>query len=45
MESYGAIFETPDQAGMPSRLVYGNWHDIGPHLGLAYRAWEGKRVS
>src|SRR6185312_11669634 len=34
--SLGAAFETPEQAGLPPSLVYGNYHDIGPRLGIAY---------
>lgn len=41
--SYGMKFESYEQAGLPQKLVYNNWHDIGPHLGFAYRALEGRR--
>jgi hypothetical protein len=43
LQSEGAKFETAQQAGLPPRLMYNNWHDIGPHLGLAYHALEGKK--
>jgi len=43
LESMGARFETAQQAGVPTRLTYNNWHDIGPHLGFSYHALEGKR--
>jgi len=41
LQSYGAKFETADQAGLPSKLVHDNWRDIGPHVGFAYRAMDG----
>jgi Carboxypeptidase regulatory-like domain len=40
---YGAKFETADQAGLPKKLVHDNWHDVGPHLGFAYRAFNGHK--
>lgn len=43
LKSYGVKVETPEQAGMPQRLIKNNWHDIGPHVGFAYRAGEGRR--
>jgi hypothetical protein len=42
LQSYGAKFETYEEAGMPRKLVHDNWHDIGPHLGFAYRAFDGR---
>jgi hypothetical protein len=39
----GVKFETYKQAGLPQSLVYNNWHDIGPHLGAAYRYGDGRR--
>ena len=44
LQGYGAKFETAKEAGLPSKLVHDNWHDIGPHLGFAYRAFEGKKA-
>ena len=41
LESYGAKFETAKQAGMPPRLIHNNWFDAGPHVGFAYRAFDG----
>ena len=41
VQSYGAKFKTWDQAGLPQKLVYDNWKDVGPHVGFAYRAFEG----
>jgi hypothetical protein len=43
LQSYGAKFETASQTGLPHRLMYNNWHDIGPHVGFAYHALEGKK--
>jgi len=43
MQSYGAKFETAAEAGIPTKLVYNNWHDLGPHVGFAYRALSGKK--
>ncbi len=43
LTGYGAKFETWDQAGLPQKLVNDNWHDIGPHLGFAYRAFDGRK--
>ena len=43
MQGLGAKFETAQQAGMPTRLIYNNWHDISPHMGFAYHALEGKK--
>jgi hypothetical protein len=39
----GAKFALPDQVGLPKRLVNNNWFDIGPHVGLAYRALSGRK--
>ena len=39
----GAKFETAQQAGFPNKLVYNNYHDIGPHVGFAYRAFDGPK--
>ncbi|MGE5646719.1 MAG: carboxypeptidase regulatory-like domain-containing protein [Acidobacteriota bacterium] len=43
MEGYGVKFKTYKEAGLPQKLVYDNWHDIGPRLGFAYRALEGRK--
>ena len=43
LQGFGMKFETPQQAGLPDKLVYNNYYDIGPHLGFAYRALEGKK--
>jgi hypothetical protein len=39
----GAKFTAPDQVGLPKGLVKNNWFDIGPHLGFAYRAFDGPK--
>jgi hypothetical protein len=43
LTGYGMKFETWKEAGLPQKLVYDNWRDIGPHVGFAYRAFEGAR--
>ncbi len=44
LESIGVNFETAAQAGLPDNLVNNNLHDIGPHLGFAYRALDGRKA-
>jgi hypothetical protein len=39
----GAKFETAQQAGLPNKLVYNNYHDFGPHVGFAYKAFDGPK--
>ena len=41
LQSYGAKFITPEQAGLPKKMVKNNWFDIGPHVGFAYKAFDG----
>jgi hypothetical protein len=43
LQKNGAKFVTAKDVGFPSRLVNNNWRDIGPHVGFAYRAGEGKK--
>ncbi len=43
LTGYGMKFQTWKEAGLPQRLVYNNWRDIGPHVGFAYRALEGRK--
>jgi hypothetical protein len=43
LQSYGAKFESYQEAGLPKKLVHDNWRDIGPHLGFAYRALDGRK--
>jgi hypothetical protein len=40
----GATFVLPKDVGLPQRLVDNNWHDIGPHVGFAYRALSGPKA-
>ena len=39
----GARFVTAKEAGFPANLVKNNWKDIGPHVGFAYRAFDGSK--
>jgi hypothetical protein len=39
----GAKFETAKEAGLPKGLVNNNWLDIGPHVGFAYKALDGRK--
>jgi len=41
-QDLGVKFITYKEAGLPQKLGYNNWHDIGPHLGAGYRAGSGK---
>jgi len=43
LQSLGVKFETTQQANLPKNLVSNNWHDIGPHVGFAYRALDGRK--
>ncbi|MDP3000670.1 MAG: TonB-dependent receptor [Bryobacterales bacterium] len=43
LTGYGMKFMTYDQAGLPQTLVKNNWKDISPHLGFAYRAFDGRK--
>jgi len=43
LKAAGAKFETPQQAGLPNKMVNNNYHDVGPHLGFAYRAFDGAK--
>jgi len=43
LSSNGAKFVLPEDVGLPKRLIYNNWHDVGPHVGFAYRALSGRR--
>jgi hypothetical protein len=38
----GVTFETPDQAGLPPSLVDGNYHDVAPRIGAAYRPFSNR---
>ena len=39
----GVQYETAQQAGLPSHLVYNNYWDFGPRIGAAYRVTTGHR--
>lgn len=41
-ENIGVKFETWDKAGLPRKGARNNWHDWGPHLGMAYRVGDGR---
>ena len=43
LTGYGMKFETWKDAGLPQKLVNDNWKDIGPHVGFAYRAFDGPK--
>lgn len=43
MKRAGARFAQPGEVGMPQQLVNNQWRDIGPHLGFAYRALDGRK--
>jgi hypothetical protein len=43
-QDQGVKFISYKDAGLPQKLGYNNWHDIGPHLGAAYRFGSGKRT-
>jgi hypothetical protein len=42
-QQLGVKFITYKEAGLPQKLGYNNWRDIGPHLGAAYRIGSGSR--
>lgn len=43
MQAMGVKFESYQEAGLPKKLVNDQYRDVGPRLGLAYRALEGRR--
>lgn len=43
LQGYGMKFMTWKEAGLPQKLVRDNWKDWGPHLGFAYRAFDGPK--
>lgn len=43
MQAMGVKFKTYQDAGLPKKLVNNNWRDLGPRLGFAYRALDGRR--
>ena len=44
LRSFGGNLISYQDAGAPQKLVYRNWHEFGPRLGFAYRAFEGKKT-
>ena len=38
-------FESPEQAGLPGRLIYSNPRDFWPRIGFAYRLSSGRRST
>ena len=36
LQNLGVTFETPSQAGLPSHMMYGNYHIFEPRVGFAY---------
>ena len=42
-QGYGLQFETPQEAGLPQRLVRNNYLDFHPRIGVAYRITTGTR--
>lgn len=43
VRGFGANIITYKEAGLPQRLVYTNWKQLGPRLGFAYRAGDGRK--
>ena len=43
LRSFGGNIVSYKDAGAPQKLQHTNWKEIGPHLGFAYRALDGKR--
>jgi hypothetical protein len=43
LQAQGAKFITYKDAGIPRTMVYTDWKNFGPRLGLAYRLQEGVR--
>lgn len=42
-QQMGVKYEMLDQTNLPHGFANNNWHDLGPHVGFAYRALEGKK--
>ncbi len=42
-QELGVKFIDYREAGLPQKLGKDNWHDIGPHVGAAYRMGSGRR--
>lgn len=44
LRSFGGDIISYKDAGLPKNLVYTNWSNFGPRLGLAYRAFDGPKA-
>src|SRR5262249_8095388 len=44
IQGYGGKIISASDAGLPSHLMYMNWKELGPRLGFAYRALNGKKA-
>jgi hypothetical protein len=44
LRNFGGNLISYQDAGTPQKLVYRNWHEFGPRLGFAYRAFEGRKA-
>jgi len=42
-QDLGMKFVTPEQAGLPEKLVATNYRNFGPRIGFAYRAGDGAK--
>jgi hypothetical protein len=43
LNNFGGKVITYEEAGLPKHLVNRNWKQFGPRLGMAYRAFEGRK--
>jgi len=44
LRGFGGNIISYKDAGVPQKLQHTNWKQFGPHLGFAYRAFEGKKT-
>ena len=44
LRSFGGNLISYKDAGLPQKLSYQNWKELGPRLGFAYRALDGKKA-
>jgi Carboxypeptidase regulatory-like domain len=44
VRNFGGNIITYKEAGLPQKLVYTNWKQLGPRLGFAYRASDGAKA-
>ena len=45
LQNLGVTFETPSQAGLPSHMMYGNYHIFEPRVGFAYSLFGSGRST